>query len=586
MKKLIPFLFALLLLLGCSKNTTPTHSTASSSGTKPTNNDMLLEYPLPSAGYTEIVPTENDLFLLTDIDKGTSVEVFSLRSRTVSTTFIVPCSVSQKAGTLQFGSDSVIYYDLDEDSIVLLNSMYETCKSFHIPNDHLGNLIISPNMQDIYYTAKNGIFVYNFQTEITKQLKAQDGLVLEESIFGGKVLKCFDNKNNICYFYTSDGHSFTLPEDTTIFSTSGDAYLAEIENPWEQFFAAGFLDRPAYEINNNSDAYSVVAGLGAIVATDYNPGATTISVYDIQTGSQLANYPLNSSKAVFGFEWHEKLQRLLYFTSTKFDKYTLCMLDLQQTESTTSDGITIPYYSSQNPDLEGIAQCREIAQELSSTYNVDIQLSPDFHSISNGCRFQNEYRSVPYRSALDILSSALEKIRALDLGLAAKNTPSKQIHIGLFHKVINDRVSIDHGYFWNQGDFYIALSNETNIEVQLYHALGVFLESRINSIGSYFDDWEDYNPYGFAYLPYFDIQSEVLPDYYSDECFISKLSIISPTEDRAEIFRAALNPENKSKFKSYNLHKKLSLFCDGLNELFDLDPYEVDYPWDDCLDAY
>lgn len=585
MKKLIPFIFVLLFLVGCSKNANPTHSTTAFSNTKP-NNDMLWEYALPSADYTEIIPTGNDLYLLTSIDKGTSVEVFSLRSRTVSTTFIIPNSVSQNAGTLQISNDAAIYYDLDDDSIVQLNSMHEVSKRFHIPCEHIGNLIIAPNMEDIYYTSNGGIFVYNLKTEITKQLKSQDDLRLEELILGGKVLKCLDKKDNFCYFYTSDGHSFVPPEDAVSFSASGDTYLAEVRNSWEQFYVAGLLDQPAYQIKSEADSFNVVAGLDAVIATNYNPGATTIAAYDIKTGIQLANFPLKSSKAVFGFVWHEKLQRLIYFTSTKFDKYTICMLDLQQTESTTSDRITIPYYSSTSPDAEGIAQCSEYVKELCSTFKIDIQLSPDFRSVSNGCRFQNEYRSVPYQSALALLSDALKKINALDLEVAAKNTPSKQIHIGLFHKVINDRISINHGYFWNQGDFYIALSNEADIEDQLYHALGIFLESRINSNGSYFDYWDNYNPYGFTYYPYFDLESEQDPENYSTDCFVSRLSIISPTEDRAEVFRAALNPENKTIFKSYDLHRKLSLFCDGLCDIFDLDPYENDYPWDDCLDAY
>lgn len=581
MKKVLPLLLIVLLLSSCQSKKTTTHTSSETAPPSP----VLWEVPLPKTGYTDIFAQDDFLLLLSVADGKTTAEYFSLKNNEVTASVDIPYLLSKEAGNLRVNNDRICYLDPEKNSIIVLDTGFELIQEIDLPSNYNGSIIIAEDMQTAFFCNGLGIHSINLENQIVRQLNQQKNLHLVDTLFASTILVCTDIENRTLYFDASDGHTYTMPADIADIQTSGKIYTAVVENRYESYRLIGSIGVTPLVFLPEGDCYALVSDLNSIITTKEIPGCNTISAYDITTGNHIAEYPTNASKKTYGFTWHEKSSTLLYYTSTVFDKYTLCSLDLQKTQATYHEKTVSPYYTQDNPDIEGIESCKEQVEAINKAYHIEIALSPESYSEQSvNTTFISEYRAAPYRDALNQLEAALAYISMCDLSLAAKNTPDKTIYIGIFHEVIPNQSPINHDSFWYKGNYYIALSCGEDIADQFYHSLGLFLDSRINSLGNYFDEWNAWNPDEFEYSMDYssccdDLEEENKP------YFISSLASVSPSDDRAELFRMGMNEDNYDLFDSYYLQSKLRILCRGLRNVFQLSD-SGELPWEVNLDYY
>ena len=134
------------------------------------------------------------------------------------------------------------------------------------------------------------------------------------------------------------------------------------------------------------------------------------------------------------------------------------------------------------------------------------------------------------------------------------------------------------------GNVYIVLELEDELEQTFYHALFHVIDPLIlsNSIAYY--KWNDLNPSGFQYDNDYIKNLERDGSKYLDgdkRWFIDTYSMSFAVEDRARIFEYAMQPGNESYFTGDTMQKKLKMLCKGIREVFQLEAES--YPWEQYL---
>jgi hypothetical protein len=142
--------------------------------------------------------------------------------------------------------------------------------------------------------------------------------------------------------------------------------------------------------------------------------------------------------------------------------------------------------------------------------------------------------------------------------------------------------------FWENDDSYVALALGDTLERTLYHEMYHVLESRLlsESIACY--RWDELNPKGFDYdYDYIANQSRDGSEYLrsQDRSFVDTESMSFPQEDRARIFRYAMDDQlGGAYFTTVTMQEKLTAICKGIREAYGWKQSGEVFPWEQYLE--
>jgi hypothetical protein len=265
--------------------------------------------------------------------------------------------------------------------------------------------------------------------------------------------------------------------------------------------------------------------------------------------------------------------------------------DPSQTKTENDRTYLEPYYTADNPNLDGLQACKELARTLGDQYGVNILIWNDTDAYHPwDYTFIPEHRPEIYRRDLQALEQALQKFPEGFLNEAASGSDNGRLTICLVRGLkreeqTNAPENADGAQYWMEDSPYIALAVGESLEQTFYHQISHLIDSCVISTSKAYDDWEYLNPWEFNYdYDYEENKNREDEGYLDDEnrLFIDTYSMSYPREDRARILEYAMMPGNESYFASEQMQEKLSVICSALREVFDLDP-DQQYAWEQYL---
>jgi hypothetical protein len=252
-----------------------------------------------------------------------------------------------------------------------------------------------------------------------------------------------------------------------------------------------------------------------------------------------------------------------------------------------------PRRNPENPDFEGLTQCRATAREISEKYDVNILLWTDATAVQPwDYTLIAEYQVPLIRRCLSELDEILSNYPADFLQDVAVSSGSGVLNICLVREI---RGNPDSGalesaaglQFWDsEGDAYLAITPGADMAQHLHHELFHVIDSRVLSSCDAYDNWSKLNPPDFQYDPQAATHgSQQAQGLISGENrhFIDLYAMHSPKEDRARIWEYALLPRQEDIFSAPPMQSKLRQLCIGIRQAFDLKEMSQSYLWEQYL---
>lgn len=602
MKRVLLILLAALLLAGCSQNSIP--DTTVTQGTEPTNleatepglyqPDSLLEqrtkgavrvYSLPEKDYTGMTFMGEDILLF----REDRLELLS------GETLRPTVSVSRKDlptpdAIYQAFAQGMAYYDPQERSVVILeDTLYETSR-LHMPEDMVGTPYISRDGQTVYYCTEHAVRALDIQSGIPRLIRQEN--VVYQTIIGG----LFEDQNLLCIVETADGKSMnrlisaqtgeTIFQDDSLagMKTGGQNYFLKLFADEKEHMIFGSREEPAQVLTSTegSDRTAFVPLLNGAVGQTAAMNGMLLTFYDLSSGKQTEEVILEGIQSVLEIQADPAERAIWLRCQDMTENQLLLRWELGKNQSNNEKIYTDLYYSRENPDTEGLAQCQTQADALSQKYGIQIILGEEAgNTLKEDCSFQTEYLVVPYQTALNTLEQVLPKFPQDFFVKAAKQTPTGKLQILLLRQI--SHTSPAHGggtkgiQYWEEGDIYIALQMDKDLEQNFYHQIAHVIDNRVFSLCTAYDNWNRLNPYGFAYDNDYVANLNRTENAYlhgAYRAFVSTFSMSYALEDRATILEYACMPGQEAVFASATMQQKLKTVCTGIRQAFDLEDGE------------
>lgn len=616
MKHVFPLLLTALLLCGCARDphpaaetTFPTAAPTEAAGLydpgsslEAATHSAVRVYPLDDDSYYGIRPMGdsilalrwNETAILTKLSGETLVSTASVS---------LDAWISFEDPSVQVSDKGVTYYDEMTQELVFLDTSLKEVSRFPLPEDILGTPVLSADRKSLYYCTGDSLRVLDLETKLNKLLKEMSfsyqvpvGLHC-----GDRILECNtqDSAGQWARLFISIDNGQTIQESRTVLalSTNQTAYFAVNSD-------GAYLEMLYGTIGQEPLALSYPGIHSDAVPLLSRDSVVLISQTDGFTDTTLDHYDLATGKHTATLEFSDGAQPYSFFTDTAGDIYFL-RYDAQTgadaiyrwtPEGTPTGDETVyfaPRHSYEAPDLDGLARCTEIADEISQRHSIQILLWQDAVSVQpSDYTLEAEYQVPLILDCLEQLDQALGNYPTGFLKKAAIGTDSGVLRICLVRGIYGDSSlgSLDQAsglQFWDGNeDAYVCLIASSDLPYRVHHELFHVIDNRVLSTCSAYDTWNDLNPEGFEYdYNYLLNLSRKDDDWINGDnaAFIDLYSMSFPKEDRARIMEYAMMDDCADTFASPILQKKLYQLCLGIRQAFDLEVSGGTYLWEQYL---
>ncbi len=615
-------LLSSLLLCGCGTDPVPgtvPPSTAAPTGTAPEEAAGLYDpesalervtggaircYPLNRADCNGVIPMGDDLVMFS-CTETTTLTKLSGENLYISGSTVLNCAAYPDDFTTQVNENGVSYFDEVTGDMVLLDTNLKEVNRVALPADSLGRPVISPDRKILYYCTSSALRALDLNTGLDKLLRDLrfETQFLDGMYCDGTVLKCctMDEDANWCNLFlsTETGETLYATGGEMGLWTAGDRYFATYFNGgYEEFLTGTGTNEPSVLQCNSYAAYiePIPTMGGAVSIQDQPDSPKLLDYYDLNTGHRTASLELPAALYPSCFRSSAGGNAIWFLCyDTVHDTDILCRWELGKTPTGDEHVYLDVRRSPENPDLDGLAACAELAKSISGKYGVEILTYTDVMQYSPADYIlEAEYQVPLIRHCLENLDSAMSRFPEGFFREAAAGTDSGVIHICLVRSILGNP---DEGtlsqvsglqYWDEQGDASIALVLDNIIDMNFYHELFHVIDSRVLSSCTAYDSWNTLNPAGFEYD--YDYIANLNRDDYSflegdAQAFIDLYAMSYPKEDRARIMEYAMMPDTEFCFVSATMQAKLRQLCIGIRIAFDLEEYPDVLPWERYLKA-
>lgn len=584
MKRILLLALALLMLAGCGKNAQETPETLQQTLPSPTwylpesraetqTGGAVRTYELLTAQKVTGIGDISDKLLL---KSGQELTVLSGEDGV----FVAAITADLELEQLQPTSQGVAYYEETTNEMVYLDQQLQVISRVTLPETPAGQAFTSPDGNEIYYSMGGDIRAFDTNLNISRLVKSQlvKSLTLEGLYFGDRVLKCTVEQENggtgTVYLRTDNGETLSTDGSLETLQTYGDHYVALRKDGTVRQLVFGTKDTAPGGLTISKDAKMIPAvNLGGVVTykTD-NKNSLSLDFYDCATGSRTAAVVL--SETAEPVAWYtDPYGRCLWFAADDLagGVQTLYRWDMAKSAVSDNTNYAATIYTPENPDTEGLAACVERGKKIEKTRGVDICIFQDAVKQTGDFAVVAEHQTAAIHAVLDDLEKALPEYPEKFL----KRSVHKDLHICIVRSVDGGKQS---AHFYKKSHAYIFLPAGCDVRGELLKSMGYIVNSRVVSNTSMLDTWTKLNPEGFTY-------GEGKAEYLEGEnrAFADMDAMISVVEDRARIFRYAMEAGNEEMFSSETMQKKLKLLCEGIRKVWKWRKEEVSYPWEQYL---
>jgi len=561
-------------------------------------------YPLNTNDAAAIAPMDGSILLFSGSEK-TRLTRFSEDSLRIAATCTLDCRISPDDPAVQISKTGITFYDSSCNMLVFLDAQLKEVRRISLPDTIVGVPALSADLGLLYYCSSEGLRCIDLESKLDRLLKEMHfkyqttaALHCNDTVI---VCDAEDEEGSHSRFFISTATGILLHEtaEELQLQTCGASYFARcMDGIYPELLIGDSEQGPTLLNPHTYDSASfplLESGRVVLAAGNKTELTTRLDCYDLQTGRRTATVTLPDQthiRSVAAFD-----PSIVWFL--RYDPEYSCDVlycwDTRKSPVSDSRSCFSARHSIDNPDLEGLAYCREIADDLSRRYGVQILLWTD------ATAFQPwDYTLVPEYQ----VSVILENLKELELFLAmypegflqkaAEKTGSGQIQICLVRSIAGNTAlpgvlqeAVGLQYWDHNGNMYLCLSvQRSNLARNACHEMSHIIDSRVLTVCKAYDNWSKLNPEGFRYN--YGLVSELPLDARRwtvgpDRAFVDLYSMTYPKEDRARIMEYAMAEGFSSSFQSETMQKKLQTICLGIRQAFDLEDIAKPFRWEQYL---
>ncbi len=599
MKKLVIALVAVLLLSGCNGQTGISETTL-----PPAETTMPTE-PVPSC-YVENSPMERGT--------GGAVRQYQLDSQITGlgmldgdllvctgnrTLMLFDCDtlepirvreldhdVDWDSAGLVFGTEGIAFYDGGNGTYVTLDNNLITAATYAVEEELLSQPVISSDFSRIFYATENGIRVMNLADGTSRLLREEHNKVLD---LGGML---FDNGTLYYTRLTEGGEAETCFVD----SVNGSLYQTADFQGQVLSWGRNYIGRMVLDHAMGQTAWLISGDLqGTLKRLKPDciweealllPNGWAVLQQSSRVGLSLFCYDMADGSFISQITMPEQYS-LLTRGAISGSRIWLCdeigerfyCWDTAVSGGASGDSAFADYASMGAPDEDGIAQCQKLAQTVGDRHGVKITIREE-NNRTAGVDYSTypDYRSDMYTLALRELERVMKDLPEDFLKKVGKLTDAGRLEIRLVDDYDPDQKftpatgSIDVA----DGSAAVCVSICGNIREVFFHELFHMMEVQFMNNGSGFSDWDQVNPKNFNY-------ANSYTDYYEGKLnrssylsqgssfFADAYGLISPREDRAQVFLYACLDGESGRFASPGMQAKLTMVCQVIRQNLSID---------------
>ena len=585
MKRMIPILLLLMLLLGCAKEAAPAptgESTAAPTEAIPVNtyisnssieqatNGAVRQYVLSEAKPSWITPVYGGV-LVAEVGEQTALTILSGEDGTVTATANIPVKLDDSA-VWQVTPAGFAYYDSAARVVVFLDLQLIEVDRLQLPENMTGAPAISADGSQVYYCQDQTVYSMETARKISRPVRTntcQDQTLLG-CYMDGKVVSCKvqDTLENWTTLYISGENGDLLFKDNGIkrIYSCGDNYFVLRADGILSQYIYGSADSIPVQMNiSETDAYGALE-LGGIVGQTETADGIVLSFYNMKKTAAITlpsemKPALVAADSTTGGIWLlAETGELLYWS-------------LQASAVTENIDYAGTIYTAQAPDTEGLKACTDRADAMGKTNGVVIRIWERALVSNDNFDIEVEYQPETINKTLDALEAELAKFPEKFL----YKSVAGQIRVCIVRSIGGEITS---AYHWYDGDPFIILSAGIDVEQAFMEAFSHILDIHVLGNSPMADKWADLNPKDFAYgtettvLAYLEGQSRAFTDRHAME---------SVTDDRASVFYYAMQEDNAEMFQSETMQAKLLMLCKAIRDAWRLEKKTETYLWEQYL---
>ena len=448
------------------------------------------------------------------------------------------------------------------------------------------------------------------------------------------------------YFSSETGQTYSQDQAIDKMHTFQDQYYIERLDiqVQQRIFGVRNGERQSFllEPAENTTLIPVLEMSGMVSCGETEKGLD-LSYYNLTTGKRTAQVLL---PAVKGMKAICSDGAYIWILAQEDEKQVLLRWDISKSPVEDETMYIGPFYSPENPDVNGLQECVKLADTYESAYKVKLHIGTNAMKVTGDYTVVAEHQPQMVRTTLENLQPVLEQLQPIFAALAAKG---KTVQIGLVRRIESgeDWVRFQHDKTW-----WFLISAQADMADALYKGMTVPIESHVigNSRDYEPDRWNLLNPPKFTYLnevntntgettdetateatkedetpteatkmaetPTEETKNETAteatkkdetadsktkkskaanktnkdkvepaPNYLEGDtrAFVNAEAMNSISEDRRSIIYNAMVADNAEMFKSPTMQAKLHRICIGIREACDLQKSDKTYLWEQYL---
>lgn len=618
-KSLIFLLLAVLLLTGCRRESAPTADTAaapSSGETASTPAAQAQRSPHPLEEETGGIlrvwesPAEDvygaacmgdDLLLFSGYD-WTTLTLLRGDTMEVAAQAEVPTGIFAEEASVRVSDRGVTYYDAGNRQVVFLGADLTEAERIPLPENFEGFPVVSQDRRFIYYSTDSEIRVIDAQNGLDRLIRSTGGTAynLIELLCDGTILQATVADGNVStvFLSTQTGETLRRMEDFPVLSVGQNSYyLTRMDGSYTERLAGALDAEPRLLPCDAEDLMDFpLPERDAVIYRITADGYTTLDYYQLATGVCPYRLRIPERYSVFSITADASGSGvwLLCYDQQNTDTL-LCHWEPEQSPTGDSSSHFRARSTAENPDLEGIALCREQAAVLEQTHSVRILLWTDALEMNPPAyAIEPEYQTSVISRCLTQLGEALRCFPESFYSTSAVSARQSPLNICLVRSLTGDIAmgapeSADGLTCWSEdGQGYVFLAANGLITGSFFHEMSHIIDSRVLSTCTAYDSWDALNPQEFEYdYDYIANLNRFDYDYLEDDnrYFIDPYSMSFPTEDRARILEYAMQEGNECFFTTDTMQAKLRQLCIGIREAYDLTDADGPLLWEQYLNT-
>jgi len=622
MKRLIvPALIVCLILCGCAVQsepntappvTAPMPATESAgiydaaSKIEQLTNGAIKAYPLGENDTAGIAPMGSHILLFSG-EERTTLTAYSGETLQLAASLPLDCKISLENPSVQISENGMTFYDSTQNALVFLDAQLTEVRRIPLPDTLCGIPALSADLQTVYYCTSDGLRCIDLDTKLDRFLKEMpfksqtvSALHCDDTVVVCDVVD-LDGKRSQLFISTGTGVLLYEAADDFLLQTCGTFYFARcMDGIYPELLVGDSEQGPTLLTPHTygSAAFPLLEIHGAALVTKNTVTHTTqLDYYDLHSGRRTGTITLNGQEPIRSLFAAD--QTSVWFT--RYDPAYACDVlycwDFSNREIIDGRSCFSSRYSFDHPDLQGLAYCREIADDLSRKYGVQILLWTDATAYQPwDYTLVPEYQVSVIRENLKELEKFLSMYPEGFLQKAAERTGSGQIQICLVRSILG-KESVDGvlpeavglQYWDHNANSYLCLAVQPEkLSRNACHEMSHIIDSRVLTVCKAYDDWGKLNPAGFKYN--YGRASDLPLDARrwtvgADRAFLDLYSMTYPKEDRARIMEYAMMDGFDASFESEAMQKKLRTLCLGIRQAFDLEESKETFRWEQYLKA-